>query len=55
MLAGNMGQGAVNVLSSQNINVLRGCKGEVDQVVSDYVSGNLTDNQIACDHHECNH
>ncbi len=55
MLAGNMGQGAVNVLASQNIGVLRGCSGEVDQVVSDYVNGKLSDNQIACDHHDCNH
>ncbi len=55
MLAGNMGQGAVNVLAGQNINVLRGCVGEVDQVVADYIVGNLTDNQISCDHHDCNH
>ena len=55
MLAGNMGQGAVNVLSSQNIQVLRGCSGPVDAVVQAWLQGGLTDNSVACDHHDCNH
>lgn len=55
MLAGNMGQGAVNVLSSQKIAVLRGCSGSVDEVVAQWLMGNLQDNSISCDHHECNH
>ena len=29
MLAGSMGDGALNVLSNQGIQVLRGCKGDV--------------------------
>lgn len=29
MLAGSMGDGALKVLTDQNIKVLRGCKGEV--------------------------
>lgn len=33
MLAGSMGDGALKVLSDQNIKVLRGCKGEVRKVV----------------------
>jgi predicted Fe-Mo cluster-binding NifX family protein len=55
MLAGNMGQGAVNVLASQNIKVLRGCSGDVDSVVTAWLDGKLTDNVEVCDHHDCNH
>lgn len=55
MLAGNMGQGAVNVLSSQKIAVLRGCSGPVETVVTDWLDGKLMDSSVACDHHDCNH
>ncbi len=55
MLAGNMGQGAVNVLKAQNIDVLRGCSGTVDDVVNAYLLGSLTDSQLTCDHHDCTH
>lgn len=55
MLAGNMGQGAVNVLSAQNIKVVRGCSGDIDTVAQEWLKGNVTDNLVACDHHDCNH
>lgn len=55
MLAGNMGQGAVNVLSAQNINVVRGCSGDVETVAVEWLKGNVADNLVACDHHDCNH
>ncbi|MBU1013418.1 MAG: NifB/NifX family molybdenum-iron cluster-binding protein [Bacteroidetes bacterium] len=51
MLAGNMGVGAVNVLQSSNIEVLRGCEGKVDEVVSSYLSGMLSDSGKSCAHH----
>ena len=35
MLAGNMGSGAVNVLNSQGIDVVRGCSGNVKAVAED--------------------
>jgi predicted Fe-Mo cluster-binding NifX family protein len=52
MLAGNMGQGAVNVLNSCGIDVLRGCSGEVKKVAEGWLAGNLKDSGIACDLHE---
>ncbi|WP_129596262.1 NifB/NifX family molybdenum-iron cluster-binding protein [Anaerophilus nitritogenes] len=55
MLAGNMGQGAVNVLASQNIKVVRGCSGDVDTVVKNWLEGKVQDNLMTCDHHDCNH
>lgn len=55
MLAGNMGSGAVNVLASQNINVVRGCVGDIDEVLNNWLKGEVSDNQETCDHHDCNH
>lgn len=53
MLAGDMGAGAKNVLESHNIKVIRGQKGEVEQLVRDYLAGRLTDSGETCDHHDC--
>lgn len=59
MLAGNMGAGAVNVLNSSGIQVLRGCSGDVQEVVKKWLAGSLVDSGDSChahDHgHECHH
>ncbi len=52
MLAGNMGQGAVSVLNSCGIDVLRGCSGDVKAVTEGWLAGTLKDSGIACDLHE---
>ncbi len=52
MLAGNMGQGAVNVLNSCGIDVLRGCTGDLKQVAERWLKGTLQDSGIACAQHE---
>ena len=53
MLAGNMGQGAKNVLEGQRIEVIRGCSGNVEELVSAYLSGKIKDNGESCDRHDC--
>ena len=53
MLAGNMGDGAVNVLSNNHIKVIRGCSGKVEDVVAAYLEGRLNDSGITCHEHEC--
>ncbi len=62
MLAGNMGTGALNVLQSENISVIRGCSGSTDEIIKSYLTGKLTDNGVSCSHHhhgdeghQCNH
>lgn len=62
MLAGNMGGGALNVLNSQGINVVRGCSGDVKKVAEDYLQGQIADSGVGCHHHDhegeghvCNH
>lgn len=51
MLAGNMGQGAVNVLSSHNIAVVRGCQGNAEEVVLDFLNGQAVDSGESCSQH----
>lgn len=53
MLAGNMGQGAMNVLQAQRIQVIRGCSGDVHELVEAYLEGKVSDNGQACNHHDC--
>lgn len=53
LLAGNMGDGAKNKLAAHGIEVIRGCSGNVESVVTRYLQGTLSDSGIACLHHDC--
>lgn len=53
MLAGNMGDGAKTKLAQSDIQVIRGCHGNVEDVVAAYIRGELKDSQLSCDHHDC--
>lgn len=64
MLAGGIGNGAVNKLAEQKIEVIRNCKGDVDVLVNEYLLGNIQDGGANCaahdehhssDAHVCNH
>ena len=57
MLAGNMGDGAVNVLANSGIEVVRGCQGNVTDVTSLWLNGKLKDSGDCCHEHEhgCHH
>lgn len=59
MLAGGIGNGAINVLNAVGINVIRGCAGNAGESVKQYVAGELADSGEVCHHHEsghvCNH
>lgn len=55
MLAGNMGAGALNKLSSQGIEVIRGCSGALEDVLAAYLQGQLADSGLSCSHHEEGH
>ena len=52
MLAGNMGEGAKNVLEAQHIRVVRGCTGEVTMLVNAYLAGLVRDSGVGCAGHE---
>jgi predicted Fe-Mo cluster-binding NifX family protein len=51
MLAGNMGQGAVNVLQSHGIKVVRGCQGPLQRVVESWLAGQVKDSGKGCSEH----
>ncbi len=53
MLAGNMGDGALNKLAAHGIKVIRGCKGDIETVIRSYLTGFILDSGISCSHHEC--
>lgn len=62
MLAGNMGNGALNVLNSHEIDVYRGCSGDVRQLTEAFLQGKIGDSGQGCHQHEthgeehqCNH
>ncbi|MEI6821646.1 MAG: NifB/NifX family molybdenum-iron cluster-binding protein [Bacteroidota bacterium] len=64
MLAGGIGGGAINVLNTWGIQVIRGCSGNALEVVQLFVDGKITDNGVSCAQHEhhsegdghtCNH
>lgn len=59
MLAGNMGNGALNVLGNHGIKVYRGCSGNTDELLRQYLSGAINDSGESCHAHEeghqCNH
>ena len=52
MLAGNIGAGAINHLNEFGIEVVRGCYGQADNVVAEFLKGTITDNEQTCTEHE---
>ena len=52
MLAGNMGEGALNVLNMSGIEVIRGCSGKVKDVIAEYMMDNISDSGVGCHSHE---
>lgn len=65
MLAGNMGEGAFQMLNRTGIEVVRGCSGDTDKLINEYLDDKLMDNGQLCSHqhghghhhegHQCNH
>lgn len=58
LLAGNMGDGALTVLTQQGIEVYRGNSGDVRALAEDYLQGKLEDSGMGCHSHgdhECGH
>ncbi|MDD4970431.1 MAG: NifB/NifX family molybdenum-iron cluster-binding protein [Paludibacter sp.] len=61
MLAGGIGDGAVNVLNAHGVTVIRNCQGDVTELVQQYLDGNVKDSGSNCaahgqeDGHVCSH
>ena len=55
MLAGGIGAGAINKLSSFGIEVIRGCSGNADDLVLQFINGLIKDSGSSCQTHEHHH
>lgn len=62
LLVGGMGTGAYQAFQRYGINVVRGCNGNVLEVVKNYLAGKIQDSNTACTHdhhhnefHDCKH
>jgi len=55
MLAAGIGDGAVNNLNDNGIEVIRGCSGNATEVVKLFISGQVEDTGNSCDHHTKDH
>ncbi|MDR3653814.1 MAG: NifB/NifX family molybdenum-iron cluster-binding protein [Paludibacter sp.] len=61
MLAGGIGDGAINKLGAHGVSVIRNCQGDVNEIVAKYLAGEVKDGGSNCaahahgDSHVCNH
>jgi predicted Fe-Mo cluster-binding NifX family protein len=55
MLAGGIGEGAINKLSEHGIKVIRNCRGNASEQVKRYLEGLLEDGGQSCESHEHGH
>ena len=55
MLAGNMGDGAVNRLVANGIEVIRGCSGNTREVAESWLAGQVDDSGAGCTSHDSCH
>ncbi|MFH1319418.1 MAG: NifB/NifX family molybdenum-iron cluster-binding protein [Bacteroidota bacterium] len=55
MLAGGIGEGAINVLNNWGINVIRGCSGNAADIVKQFVEEKISDSGESCLQHEHHH
>ena len=55
MLAGGIGNGAINVLNNAGINVIRGCSGDAGEIVKQYIAGSVVDGGESCHQHDSEH
>lgn len=55
VITGGIGQGAIDGLKSENLSVIRGASGKVDDIVSSYINGELEDKNVVCSHDHGHH
>ncbi|NVO02655.1 MAG: dinitrogenase iron-molybdenum cofactor biosynthesis protein [Bacteroidetes bacterium] len=55
MLAGGIGNGAINVLENSGIQTIKGCSGDSKDLVSQYIKGTLIDSGSSCQQHKDHH
>lgn len=51
MIAGHMGQGALNHLSAAGLEVMCGFKGKIDEALDQYLNKGFKGDNTVCEHH----
>ncbi|MDD3224159.1 MAG: NifB/NifX family molybdenum-iron cluster-binding protein [Clostridium sp.] len=51
VIVGGIGRGAIDGLNNNGLKVVRGASGDYTKVVHEYISGNLEDKDVVCNHH----
>jgi len=51
MLAGGIGDGAINKLSQHGVSVIRNCQGDVSELIEKYMAGVIKDSGSTCAAH----
>lgn len=54
VITGGIGNGAIQGLQQNGIQVIKGASGEYMKVIEEYIDGNLEDKNVVCNHH-CEH
>ncbi|MGE5455125.1 MAG: NifB/NifX family molybdenum-iron cluster-binding protein [Methylocystaceae bacterium] len=55
VITGGIGQPAVNALQQQGLQVIKGANGSCETVLAQYLSGQLHDQNVTCNHHSEHH
>lgn len=51
VITGGIGKPALDALTAKGLQVIRGASGRCDEVMEKYLSGELTDKNVSCQHH----
>lgn len=55
VITGGIGAGAYYSLQEKGFKVIRGASGKIEDIVNEYIKGNLQDKQVMCSHHGEHH
>jgi predicted Fe-Mo cluster-binding NifX family protein len=55
VITGGIGCGMFDALRAQGLKVIRGASGKIEDVIKDYLAGNLEDVENCCNHHGEHH
>ena len=55
VITGGIGEGAINGLKQNGLEVIKGASGEYKKVLCEYINGTLEDKNVICNHHGEHH
>lgn len=55
VITGGIGKPALDALQQNGFEVVKGASGQYEEVLDNYLAGNLNDQNVTCDHHGEDH